>query len=97
MTALQLYAVTAIALFFLALYALLISRRLLHSLLALNIMGSSVFLLLVSLAGRSTPPDPVPQAMVITGIVVSIAATALGLALLVRLRRGTPGPDPDEL
>jgi multicomponent Na+:H+ antiporter subunit C len=29
--------------------------------------------------------DPVPQAMVITGIVVAFAATALAVALLLRL------------
>jgi multicomponent Na+:H+ antiporter subunit C len=29
--------------------------------------------------------DPVPQALVITGIVVAFSATALGVALLLRL------------
>ena len=33
--------------------------------------------------------DPVPQAMVITGIVVSISATALGLAIVLRIARTT--------
>ncbi len=35
--------------------------------------------------------DPVPHAMVITGIVVAFAATALGVALIVRLGDETSG------
>jgi len=41
--------------------------------------------------------DPVPQAMVLTGIVVAVAGTGLALALIVRLRaitgRTTLGDD----
>ena len=44
-----------------------------------------VFMMLVALASRTTGiatrPDPVPHAMVLTGIVVAVSATALGLAL----------------
>ena len=43
------------------------------------------FLVLVGLAQRHDVPDPVPQAMVLTGIVVAVAATALALALTRRL------------
>ncbi len=49
-------------------------------------MGSGAFLVLVGLAQRNGVPDPVPQAMVLTGIVVAVAATALTLALLRRLQ-----------
>jgi multicomponent Na+:H+ antiporter subunit C len=48
-------------------------------------MGSGIFLVLVGLGQRTGIPDPVPQAMVLTGIVVAIAATALALALARRL------------
>ena len=34
---------------------------------------------------RDFLPDPVPQAMVLTGIVVAVAATALALALVRKL------------
>ena len=44
---------------------------------------------LVGLAQRSGLADPVPQAMVLTGIVVSVAATALALALARRLHKLT--------
>jgi multicomponent Na+:H+ antiporter subunit C len=63
--------------------------------LALNIMSSGVFLVFIGLArrapGEGTPlaADPVPQAMVLTGIVVAVAATGLALALIVRLRAVT--------
>jgi len=39
----------------------------------------------VGLAQRDGGVDPVPQAMVLTGIVVAVAATALALALARRL------------
>jgi multicomponent Na+:H+ antiporter subunit C len=48
-------------------------------------MGSGIFLVLVGLAQRQNVPDPVPQAMVLTGIVVAVAATALALALVRKL------------
>ena len=36
-------------------------------------------------AGAGMGGDPVPQAMVITGLVVAFAATALAVALVLRL------------
>jgi multicomponent Na+:H+ antiporter subunit C len=39
----------------------------------------------VGLAQRYDVADPVPQAMVLTGIVVAVAATALALALVRKL------------
>ena len=44
----------------------------------------TLLLVLVGLAQRNDVPDPVPQAMVLTGIVVAVAATALALALVRR-------------
>lgn len=81
------YALTGVGLFTLGLYALIAYAHLLRKILAINVMGSGVFLVLVSLAARTEAvPDPVPHAMVITGIVVAVSATALALALLLRLR-----------
>jgi multicomponent Na+:H+ antiporter subunit C len=42
--------------------------------------------------------DPVPQALVITGIVVAFAATAMAIALLLRLveETGLPTVDADD-
>ena len=87
MSAVLLYALTGVGLFALGLRGLMIHSHLLRKLLALNIMGSGVFLLLVALAKRAdNNPDPVPHAMVITGIVVAVSATAMALALILRLR-----------
>ena len=83
-----LYALVGIGLFCLGLHALIVHDHLLRKILAINVMGSGVFLILVALAARhrDVPPDPVPHAMVITGIVVAVSATALALALMLRLR-----------
>lgn len=91
MTPAFLYALIGSALFALGLYGLVVHAHLLRKILALNVMGSGVFLVLGSLAAR-TPhgaPDPVPHAMVITGIVVAVAATALALVLMLRIRAAT--------
>lgn len=83
------YALLGVGLFTFGLYALIIHNHLLRKILALNVMGSGVFLVLVALAKRSQAADPVPHAMVITGIVVAISATALALALMLRLQAET--------
>lgn len=95
---LTLYALTGIGLFILGLYSLIVQAHLLRKIMALNIMGSGVFLLLVGLCGATsnTLPDPVPQAMVLTGIVVAIAATALALTLALRVQAETGRTDLPE-
>lgn len=66
-------------------YGLIARAHLLRRLLAFNMVASGIFLLFGSLGARPGGGiDPVPQAMIITGIVVALAGTALGLALLVR-------------
>lgn len=89
----SLYSLVGIGLFTLGLYALIVHARLLRKILAINVMGSGVFLVLVALAyrGPDAPADPLPHAMVITGIVVAISATALALALMLRLRAEAGG------
>jgi multicomponent Na+:H+ antiporter subunit C len=71
------------------LYGLLVHREVLRKILAFNLLGGGVFLLFGVVARRGMvggfESDPVPQAMVITGIVVAFAATALAVALLRRL------------
>lgn len=91
MTSATFYALIAIALFCLALHGLITRPHLLHKIIALNILGSSVFLLLVALAKHTPgmPPDPVSHAMVITGIVVAVSATALALSLMLKLHEVT--------
>lgn len=80
------YTITAVGLFGVGLHTLMTRNSWLHRIMALNVMGSSIFLTLIALADRGAQGlDPVPQAMVITGIVVAVSATGLALHLLARL------------
>lgn len=82
-----LYALSGAMLFAIGLVAVFVAPHPVRRILAANVMGSGVFLVLVALARRAPtgPPDPVPHALVLTGIVVSVSATALGLALARRV------------
>ena len=94
------YALTGVALFALGLYGLLVNRHLLRRIVAFNVIGSGVFLVFGAIAARGPGgADPVPQAIVITGIVVAVSATALALTLCRRIHRATgrtslPDDDP---
>lgn len=93
MTHYSLYALVGVGLFTLGLFTLVVHAQLLRKILAINVIGSGVFLVLVALAshGQEATPDPLPHAMVITGIVVAVSATALALALMLRLRAESGG------
>lgn len=89
MTTSVLYGLTGIALFVLGFYGLIAYAELLRKILAVNIMGGGVFMVLVAVAypGSDSQPDPVPHAMVLTGIVVAISAMALALTLSRRVNK----------
>lgn len=83
------FGICAACLVGLGFYGVIIDPHPLRKLIAFNIAGSGIFLLFGMIARRGAVPgtnaDPVPQALVITGIVVAFSATALGIALLVKL------------
>ena len=79
------YLALAAALFVIGLHGLFAARHLLRRLLALNVLTTAVFLLLVVIARLAEPLDAVPHAMVLTGIVVTVSTTAVALALVVRI------------
>lgn len=85
MTPGMIYALAGVPLFVMGAAGVVLLAHSLRKILAFNLMGSGVFLVLVGLAQRDGGVDPVPQAMVLTGIVVAVAATALALALARRL------------
>ena len=93
MSAATLAGLTAAALVGFGLYGLLTDPQPLRKILAFNILGSGVFLMFGIIARKGAAAgfaaDPVPQAMVITGIVVAFSATALAVALLLRLFQET--------
>jgi multicomponent Na+:H+ antiporter subunit C len=88
-----LFALCACALVGIGLYGLIVQPHPLRKLVAFNIMGSGVFVLFGALAKRGAAAgmaaDPVPQALLITAIVVAFAATAVTVALLLRLIEST--------
>jgi multicomponent Na+:H+ antiporter subunit C len=89
MTAATLFGLCGAVLVGLGLFGTIVHPQPLRKILAFNVLGSGVFLLFGVIARRGAAAamggDPVPQAMVITGIVVAFSATALAIALLLRL------------
>jgi multicomponent Na+:H+ antiporter subunit C len=87
LTAQVMYGLSGCLLVALGLRTALLHASLLRRVLAINVMGAGVFMMLIAVAyrGPGVPPDPVPHALVLTGIVVAVSATALALALARRL------------
>lgn len=90
--------ITAIIIFFVALYGLIISKDILKSIVAVVIMEAAViiFFLGIGFTAGDTPPlgqnmeavsDPLPQAFVITAIIIGIAITAVNLIMFISLYR----------
>lgn len=91
----------AIVLFIIGLYGCITQRNILKTIISVNIMGLAAIILIIStnFHTENTPPivvaledsrviaDPVPQALMITAIVIGIAVTAVSLALLIRVVR----------
>lgn len=93
-----LYGLTGVGLFAIGLRGTLLHAAVLARILSINVCGAGVFLMFVAVAyrGQGEAADPVPHALVLTGIVVAVSATALALALGRRLReRGRDGGDDD--
>jgi multicomponent Na+:H+ antiporter subunit C len=89
MNEITLFGLCAAALIGVGLYGLIVNPHPLRKILAFNVLGSGVFLLFGCIARRGAITgmggDPVPHALLITGIVVAFSATALAVALLLRL------------
>jgi multicomponent Na+:H+ antiporter subunit C len=85
------------------LYGLIVHPHVLRKILSFNLLGAGVFLIAGVVARRGAdaglPGDPVLQGLVITGIIVAFSATALAVALLLRLAEsaGTASLSPDAL
>jgi multicomponent Na+:H+ antiporter subunit C len=89
MSAPTLFGLCAALVIGVGLFGLIVQPQPLRKILAFNVIGSGVFVLLGAVARSGAAAgmgaDPVPQALLITGIVVAFAATALAIALLLRL------------
>jgi len=77
----------------LGLFGVIVRPEPLRKILDFNLIGTGVFLMFGVVARRGGAAglggDPVPQALVITGIVVAFSATAVAIALLLRLFAAT--------
>ena len=92
---------TSIALILIGLYAVLIKKNLVKIVIGLTIMDAGIHLLFVGIGyiqGGTAPifspgyeyaadrmVDPVPQALVLTAIIIGFAITAVALSLIIRL------------
>lgn len=81
------------------LYIVIARGNLIKKLVGLNVFQASVFILYISMGkvtGGTAPiiepgftvySNPVPHVLILTAIVVGVATTALGLALVVRINK----------
>jgi multicomponent Na+:H+ antiporter subunit C len=93
------------------LYVVVSRGNLVKKMMGLNLFQVSVILLYVSMgkvAGGTAPihvegavapvySNPLPHVLMLTAIVVGVATTALGLSIVVRIRRAYDTVDEDEV
>jgi len=96
------YYIGSFGLIFIGFYIILVKRNLIKVIIGFSILntGINLFLIAIGYVKSGTAPifsregievaymvDPVPQALVLTAIVIGVAVLALALALAVRLYR----------
>jgi len=96
-------------LFLLGVFGIVLCRNLIKKVIALNIINSALIILFIylgSLSGKDAPilldqtgiiVDPVPQALMLTAIVVGICVTALALSLVYKLYKAYGTLDIQEI
>lgn len=89
MTGPTLYALTGAALIGIGFFGLIAARHLLRRVVAFNLIGSGLFVFLGAAGARGAEADPIPQALIITGIVVALSASALAVGLVVAYARAS--------
>jgi multicomponent Na+:H+ antiporter subunit C len=90
-------------------YTVISRGNLIKKIAGLNIFQTSVFLLYISIGnvrggtapilaeGFTTYSNPLPHVLILTAIVVGVATTAMGLALVVRIRDAYGSIEEDDL
>lgn len=90
-------------------YTVISRGNLIKKIVGLNIFQVSVFLLYISIGdvkGGATPiivegvtlySNPLPHVLILTAIVVGVATTALGLALVIRIKEAYGTIEEDEI
>ena len=100
----------SVVLFCMGLYCVITKSNLIKKFIGLNIMETAVFAFIVALgvvdggeapimgAGAQPPfTNPIPQALILTGIVVAVSTTSLALSLIIRIYRHCGTIEADEL
>ena len=99
----------AIFLMMVGFYTVISRGNLVKKIIGLNIFQVSVFLLYISIStvkGGAAPiitegvdlySNPLPHVLILTAIVVGVATTALGLALVVRIKEAYGTIEEDEI
>ena len=97
------------ALMMAGLYTVAASGNLVKKVIGLNVFQTSVFLFFISvgkMVGGTAPivaegwvrySNPLPHVLILTAIVVGVATTALGLALIVRVHRAYSTVEDEEI
>lgn len=90
-------------------YTVISRGNLVKKIVGLNIFQTSVFIMYISIGfveGGAAPileegvtlySNPLPHVLILTAIVVGVATTALGLALVVRIREAYGTAEEDEI
>lgn len=98
-----------IVLMMMGFYIVIAHGNLIKKIVGLNVFQVSVFLLYITMAkveGGTAPilaegitaySNPLPHVLILTAIVVGVATTALGLALVVRVREAYGTIEEDEI
>jgi multicomponent Na+:H+ antiporter subunit C len=100
-----------IVLMMVGLYTVISRGNLVKKMVGLNIFQTSVFILFISIGkvADGTPPillhdgaevayaNPLPHVLILTAIVVGVATTAVGLALVVRIREAYGSIEEDDI
>ena len=96
MSAMMLYLLLGTVVTVAGLVRMLLVRDLMARLVAMNVVGTGSLLILLALASRSEHTDPVLSALVITGLVITVAFTGFGAVLIRRIEEqpSTGEPEP---
>lgn len=100
MTVVLFYTCVGVALWLIGLQGVMLLKSTLRRIVAINLMSTGVFMVMVALAARDDKGDPVLHALVVTGLVVAVSATALALRLATAIAAAektddATGPRPE--
>lgn len=105
----NMHFLTAMILFLIGFHTMLTHSNLIKKIIGMNIMETAIFLFFISIGyvrggsapilneGAQTYVNPLPSALILTGIVVGISLTAFALALVIKLYKYYGTVDADEI